>query len=780
MNKTIKFFINTLLLILLSSSFAQQIEGYISDSETEKAIPHANIVIVGSKIGAAADNKGFYRIEVPAPGSYSLKVSCIGYKSRIMGPITLEYLETLQLDFVLDAQAIPTQNVEIEADKIEKQDHFQIQKLGIQEINPRKIHTVAGALDDVTRTVQLFGSAAPAGDYTSYYAVRGGSPDQNVIMLDGIVLPNPYKLRLVMGGGISIFNPLTTQDVQLVVDNFEAQHGNFISSVMGVESREGRKDRFGGGGVSVNVLSASLLGEGPLPYINGSWIVSARRTYFDLIADRFAPDQSTFPFSWDIDSKLTWYISDDQKLTLKTISNREGTRLDSDIEYDMLFKEKANTDFVTLGYEYKPNNRLIEKVKMAFYDETFTYDLKENHETWMRHVGTYESRIKCLSFKEDFEYRISPRHWLSRGTHISATRSIMDFDANVKGHAFARRQLPPVMSFSETSGHLSTYLDYTFRPVRPLSVRLGGRLDYSSLIEKGDFSPRISTQIQLPGRTQIQLFYGHCYQYPNVLSIFSRDWPINLGLNLPDIHAEKAQHYTLGIQKKWTDDLVSRMEIYYKDIDRLLLPIDFYTFQNTNDGIGYSKGIEFVIQKMKHPHSRFSGMLSYAYGESQYRFANSTLWVPFNFDLRHAASAMLDITVTDRINLNCVGRWTTGYPYNDLIGYMNADFIGSRMLRETKNENRFPNYARLDFRINYTSQLGPGMMILYLDLTNILNNDNMYDIMWHTEGFPDEESEADVMTVRPSPPVVSNGSRLVSRHVYMLPFIPSIGISYIF
>ena len=203
--------------------------------------------------------------------------------------------------------------------------------------------------------------------------------------------------------------------------------------------------------------------------------------------------------------------------------------------------------------------------------------------------------------------------------------------------------------------------------------------------------------------------------------------------------------------------------------------MDFVTYKSENIGTGYSKGVELTVEKKQSRMSRISGLLSYGYGQSEYRFGKDQPWIPFGFDLRHNLSALCNVTVTERLMITLTARFASGYPYNDLIAFMNIESGANRLIKETGYHKRFPGYSRVDLRFNYHRPVKSGRLDFYVDLTNLFDRENIYDIMWYTYDIH-EETESGEQEL----PYGFEKLGLKAETINMLPFIPSFGISYQF
>ena len=181
------------------------LSGRIISSETQRPLKGANVVIKDTDLGAATDDSGYYSIRSIPAGFYTIQISHIGYQSHEAN-VHLNQDANKRLDFELIPTIVKLNSVEIEAERLWDKYVTDVSLVGVQRMKPDQIVTIPGAFDDPARAVQIMSGVSGGGDFSSFLAVRGGSPDQNLVVMDGVVIPNPYRFRLAMGGGLSIFN----------------------------------------------------------------------------------------------------------------------------------------------------------------------------------------------------------------------------------------------------------------------------------------------------------------------------------------------------------------------------------------------------------------------------------------------------------------------------------------------------------------------------------------------------------------------------------------------
>ncbi|MFQ5824705.1 MAG: TonB-dependent receptor plug domain-containing protein [bacterium] len=376
-----------------------------------------------------------------------------------------------------------------------------------------------------------------------------------------------------------------------------------------------------------------------------------------------------------------------------------------------------------------------------------------------------ETRVINFSIKEDVRYKISDASWLSLGMTASLIPSKVNFISQEKNFFCARTEFPRFVNFDKKYLYYTAYLQNSSKLTQKIHLRVGVRYDYSTLIKDGAPSPRFSIWYQINDRTSIAGSWGIFYQYPDLLSIYTRDPPVDLSKNLDLINAEKSTHYLFSIKRTLPSNMVVKLGFYYKDLERLLMPEDNEFYIPHNTGLGVSEGVEFELNKSSSGRERLSGFISYSFGSSKYCEINSNKWVPFKFDQRHRLTLLANIRLWGNWRASFLWQVASGLPFTDIIGirsnptYLNDwDFV-----RGPQNEAKLPYFHRLDARLNYQHWVGNRLFSFYLDFINLTNRSNIYDILWDKEYI--EESKTILRVAK-------------KRTIYMLPFFPSFGVSF--
>ncbi|HMB92484.1 MAG TPA: TonB-dependent receptor, partial [Rhodothermales bacterium] len=301
---------NRLLVLVLMLTWAAplqaqtgEVQGRVHEAGTGDPLATVQVTLErGGAIiaGSVTDDDGRYRIDGVARGSYTLFARFIGFQTE---QVAVEVgTEVLEVDLRLRAVVLDLDEVEVSAEAFQDESDPNV---ALTRITQEQVRQLPGGAEDVMRTLQATPGVQAPGDFSNQLIVRGGTPDQNLILLDEIEVYSPYQLS----GMGSLLNPALVRQVDLYTGAFPAVYGDRLSSVLAVQTRDGATDRWLGGEVSTNMVSANLILEGKTGFLGGSWLVSGRRTYFDSFANTFAQrvgvfNDIAFPDFTDVQAKL--------------------------------------------------------------------------------------------------------------------------------------------------------------------------------------------------------------------------------------------------------------------------------------------------------------------------------------------------------------------------------------------------------------------------------------------------------------------------------------------
>lgn len=594
---------------------AARIAGRVFDAKSEAAIEAANVRLDGTDFGAATDRGGAFLIATVPPGRYRLEVRVLGYQT-FSRQVTLEAGERAEIVVALEPTVISGEEVLIERRRVEDA------RLDISpatyDLDTRLIEAQAGAFEDVLRTVQTLPGVITPNDFSNQYIVRGGSPNQNLILMDGVELYSPYR----RDGMASVFNPAIVQDVRLYAGGFPAIFGDRLSSVLAVTSRDGTTEKWMAGRFGSSLTNANLILEGKTPFVKGSWLLSARRSYYDLFARDFVRDlgifnEVAFPDFQDFQAKVVLRPSSKHKIQFTGLAGQNNM--------DYLAKEEVGEqisdnpaldgddrmDNTILGaaWTFTPSPRVQTRVFANRYQNSGSSDLGGN----LASAGIFAGKnfltgeiittappggqADTLTFQFNQRYDFNKfslgnwwiyahdRHTLEFGIAAdfaeNALASTIDLDAYGETLFSALSSAPNFFGalagavdqrqiFTRTNLYLQ---DKILLDGEALWLQPGLRFDHYGNIDKSYVSPRLNLFWQLRPTSSLRLATGLYRQSPGYEKLLDggRIFDLLQFASLHDLRAEKAWHLIAGITETLRPDVRLSIEAYYKNADGLVV-----------------------------------------------------------------------------------------------------------------------------------------------------------------------------------------------------------------
>lgn len=609
------------LLIFSTNAFAGEIKGKIV-GEDGLPIPNVNLILLGTKYGISSDLNGQFVLKDIPPAKYRLQVSAIGYETKVI-EINLLQSREVELKIVLKQIAVEIQSVIVSASKIQSQEDTRTSLINIE---PRSAKMLPGAGEDVLRTLQALPGVSSINDFSSQLIIRGSGPDQNLIIFDDVEVFNPYRLY----GAISMFNPETVEDINLITGGFPARYGDRLSAVLEVTNRDGIKNKFFSGNVNVNLTNANVVLEGKNPFgINGSWIFNSRRTYYDLLLEPFVKRTGlikgdfSFPNFYDFQFKTSVFPFTGHKISFTAVHSRDGVSLITNgkrVSPDSIgILDWSFNNIYAVSYQFTTKN-LSNKLILSYYNnngetnfdskfldptlnrEDFSGNISDSLRPYLLNFAfnslfdfrkySIEDRLLLYSGKSNFEF--------GAGLDVMTTEIKFDLklDPQLKAiiNSFANfRSIFEKFKSNLNYWRFRTYIQSNL-PVfssDKVFISPGLRFDYYDILRKYYISPRVGLSLPLDDITTIRTFYGVFYQSPgyeklrdqNVLFDFSRKYT-------DELEAEKATHYILSFERYLTPEWQFKSEIYLKDFRNLIVPLKV-------------KGTQFIAQKLPDADPRY-------------------------------------------------------------------------------------------------------------------------------------------------------------------------------
>ncbi len=713
--------------------------GTVKDADTGETLVGVPIGVKGMpEKGVATNEHGFYSLTLPT-GKYTLVLSYLGYEDKeVEVDLNRNITENIALKpsaFSLNEVVITSQKTDENVTKVQTG----VEKLTIQEVS--KIPVLMGERD-IVKAFQLLPGVKSTGDGSTGMYVRGGSADQNAILLDNAPLYNASHLM----GFFSTFNSDAIKDATLYKGAMPAQYGERLSSVLDVQMRDGDNQNYQMSG-GIGLISSNLTVEGPLQKEKSSFILSGRRTYADLIAKLSGVDeaQNSTLYFYDLNLKANWQVSEKDRLFVSGYLGRDKMGVD----------KVLSTDWGNAAAALRWNRIISPKwfmnTSLLYNRYSYEVDIELNLD------ANLSSDINDYILKQEFQYFHNPNNTWRLGyttTYHTISPGKMDFDETTG----TSRKLE-----NRNSWESGIYASNTYKITEDLEVIYGLRLSAFSVLGKGDYyslnannevvdtisyksgefvktyvnlEPRASVAYKLNDVSSIKAAYGRTTQNMHLISNSFMMGPMDRWTSSTNIiKPQIADQITLGYFRNFADNEYEfSVEGYYKDMRN---QIDFkdnadITRKDAIEtellfGKGRAYGVEFLIKKKT---GKLTGWIGYTLAKSEKKIdgINFNRWYDATQDRRHDISIVGVYELNQKWNLSASWVYYTG----NAISYPSGKYIINGIeypYYAERNGYRAPDYHRLDLgatcvlkkRKNYYSELS-------FSLYNAYGRENPYAI----------------------------------------------------
>lgn len=808
----------------------QTVSGYLTDVSTGEQLIGVNVFESNSGLGTSANEYGFYSLTLPA-GQCDLRVTFMGYATQNVN-FTLSSDTTI--NFGLNVTAVEFEEVVISAD-LPKVDQSQMSMVDVPIQKLTKLPVIMGE-PDVMKVIQLLPGVQSGTEGTSGIYVRGGGADQNLFLLDGVPVYNVSHLF----GFFSVFNPGSVKTVKLYKGGFPARYGGRLSSVVDIRMKEGNDKEFKGE-VSVGLISSRVNLEGPIVKGKSSFLVSARRTYIDLLAQPFIYsynkmndyDQMTGGYYfYDFNAKFNHKFSDRSRLYLSGYSGKDKIYSRSSYEYSNdyayyegdVYDPQTPPQIQTTKYEdksemnmnwgnrigalrwnYLLSNKLFSNTTFTYSKYNFNthvfwgeYQSPENHST--TYSFDYFSSIQDFTAKVDFDYAPHPNHAVKFGTGYTAHF----FEPGVQASEMSSTAEEDMNNSTRTPNNKIradehyVYVEDNWTIGDRLKVNVG--LHFSGLMVQdkyyGSLQPRASARYKLMDNWSLKASYAKMNQYVHLLSSSSIDLPTDLWVPVTSRLSPPVSHqYALGTSIRLPLGMDLTIEGFYKSMDNLIAYKDGASFSGTANtnwddmvelGKGWSYGAEVMLEKSV---GKTTGWIGYTLAKSDRQFEELNFGevFPARYDRRHDFSFVLTHAFSDRFDIGMTWVYNTGnavtlgaydYPMASAAdGNSEMSWIQPKDYGG-RNSYRMPAYHRMDVGMNFHKQKKRGIRTWNISFYNAYSHKNPFMLMWDK----DYENPVSVPVYDTNGDFSHNSTqyKTVLKKMSLFPIIPSISYTFKF
>lgn len=659
------------LLIFSAPIFAQQkhsISGYVREKGSRELLPGVNIYLPELKAGTTTNNYGFYSITIP-DGNYAIRYSFIGYQTVELS-LLLDKDKTINIDL---ESSINLSEVEISSDRAERISESNRMSMISLPVNQIKNLPALLGEKDVFKALQLMPGVQKGSEGNSGIYVRGGGPDQNLIILDDAPVYNASHLF----GFFSIFNGDALKSVELTKGGFPARYGGRLSSVIEMTMKDGNKQKFSGE-AGIGLISSRLVLEGPIKKDTASYLISARRTYIDVLARPLMNrDGSGGYYFYDLNAKLNYDFSSRNKLYISGYFGRDKFYVKTRDSYNGntgysskagLFWQNATS---TIRWNHLFSNKIFANTSLIFS----RYNLKifdEEKDESGTYLLEYNSGIRDFALKYDLEYHVSTTYSLRTG--------IQSTNHKFTPSAIVEKDSQTLYDFNKKTSYNSLetgiYMENNFNFSGKLQLNAGLRLGHFIADTKHYFSPepRLSANYLIYEGISAKVAYAEMNQYIHLLSNTGVGLPTDLWVPSTDrVSPQNSKQISGGFAKDLPQyNLTITLEGYHKWSNKILgykpganfLLLDDptgaqdFTWQdNVTAGTGRSYGAEVLIHRKT---GKLSGWVGYTLSWTRLKFDEINFGKEYwaRYDRRHDLSLVAIYEISKRTTLS--GTWVYG------------------------------------------------------------------------------------------------------------------------
>ncbi len=752
--KIMRYLSSLILIVSFCLSLSAQrytISGYVEDESNGERMISATVYDDISKQGVATNAYGFFSLTLNQP-KVKLVFSFIGYTKEIR---EIDLVQNVSLNIKLKP-TLTLQEVTVTGQKTQ----IENPQMSVNEIPVQTIKSLPVLLGetDLIKVIQLLPGVQSGSEGSSGLYVRGGGPDQNLILLDGVPIYNADHLF----GFFSVFNSDAIQNVTLIKGGFPARYGGRLSSVLDIRMKEGNNKSFHGEG-SIGIISSKLMVEGPLIKDKCSFIVTGRRTYIDILAKPLIMSLSDGAnagyYFWDFNAKINYILTEKDRLYLSFYGGRDkayGKFKDNSWENESS-SEKFGLSWgniiTALRWNHEINQRLFLNVTGTY--SNYQFAISDNMESTSNGETTkssfeYISGIRDWSAKAEFDYHPAPKHKIMYGgsyTYHTFYPGISVFKMS---------------STQDQSGNIDTTFgdDYIYTHDAYVyiedEIKIGAQivinpgLHYSLFMVQdavyNSLQPRLSALYLLNEKWSVKAAFTMMSQNIHLLTNSGIGMPTDLWLPATaKVAPQRSQQLAAGVFHNLPGGFEVSLEGYYKTMQNLIeykSGADYFsraeTWENkVESGNGESYGAEILIRKNK---GKTTGWIGYTLAWSNRQFRDQTF--PYRYDRRHDIGLAITHKISDRTDVGLVWVFGTGnavslpieqYPaMSDPFNPMVYDYNSINYF-EGKNQFRTPKYHRLDIGINFHKQLKRAYRTWSIGLYNAYNRKNPFIIYFETD-----------------------------------------------
>ena len=731
-------------LVVLSFSIGIQaqgkvtLSGFVKDANTGETLIGANIYVkTNPQIGASSNTYGFYSITLDA-GNYTIVASYLGYQDI---ETEMNISTNAKRNFEL-SEGVQIEEVVVTADEPER--NIEGSEMGTVDLPVEQIKRLPALLGevDVIKTIQLLPGVSSVGEGNAGFYVRGGGPDQNLVLLDEAVVYNTGHML----GFFSVFNADAIKNTTIIKGGAPPQYGGRISSVLDIQMKEGNAKSYQAQG-GIGLISSRLTLEGPIVEDKASFIVSGRRTYALDLAQPVINNTSfagTNYYFYDLNAKINYRFSDKDRIYLSSYFGRDVLVFNSN-ERDFGVRLPYGNATATMRWNHLFNDKHFSNLSVIYNEYDFTFTGSQEEFEFKAFSG-----VQDWTAKMDFEYYPNTSHTIKYGVSAIHHKMTPNIISASNGETDFKTDFDP--KYGLESG---VYLQDDYRVNSRLRVNFGLRYSrfsqlgaYTSKLTGEEFGeweavqtydgwePRLGVKYSVSPSASIKANVSRAYQYIHLVSNSSSTLPADVWVPSTEIvKPQKSTQYALGFFKNLFDNQYeTSVELYYKDLVNQIDYRDSYVNNVSSEveddfvfGEGKAYGAEFFVKKAR---GKLTGWIGYTLSRTERTFDDieDGRTYPAVYDRTHDISVVASYQLNDKWDFGGVFVFGTGRAFTPIESLY---FIENKLNVKygPRNSARFDDYHRIDLSATYTPKPNskkPFTSSWTMSIYNIYNRKNTF------------------------------------------------------
>lgn len=674
--------------------------GQVIDAITHEPLAHVNIVTSDLRHTTISNGHGGYHLSLD-PGDWTIRFSLVGYK-----PLQKKVTAPLADSVACDASLVPTDvmldEVTVEA---EKAPLSTVHGLGGISLSPRQVESLSGVFGDVYKTIQAMPGVTANDEMSSQISVRGGGTDENLMLVNGVRMLEPFHLKESPNTSLSVVSMDIVKRILFIPGGFTARYGDRLSSVLDLEYREGSNERLAGQ-VDASLTNAGLIIEGPFSS-RASGLVCGRSTYSNYINNYLTDGDKRHPSFYDLQGIVGGDIAEGHHVALHFLRSSDET--------SGLTEGKYSSTLIGIGSTNHISEKSTLTASLSTYSQTedLAQGLSVQSLTPAKGVAT-NSAIVLQEGKAQVEAQISDPYSVIAGVDILRSRyrvAQVDHFSLPTGDSASGANLDANVTL------LSIYGENLVQVTPHLLFNAGLRADHFTLTHELQVSPRFLAAFRFGEGPTIKAAWGIYYQTPNYHQLLAAEQA-----HLAPQQMQRAIHYIVGVEQPLRAGVAVKLDLYHKDLEHLISYIRLRNgeliYSPRNDAIGRIDGAEF---EMTVTDPRVMAWINVTLMVAkELNLIDGQGWRYRPTDQRKTVTTIFEIRIAEGWALNLRAYYGSGFAYaTDLPG-----------VDDTRGH--YPDYKRADARLSHSWMIGPVATLAYLEVMNVFGFKNVYSFTGET------------------------------------------------